>query len=392
MAETADIVVIGGGVIGCSIAFSLAKRGIHNIVVLEKNFVASGATGKSSACIRQHYSTEVTSRMVLRSLRVFENFADAVGGSAGFVRTGFLMGVPEKDRTALNKVIAMQQRVGIRTSLVGAEEIREIEPRTRVDDLVAGAWEPDSGYADPSDTTASFIRRAREMGVRLQQSTAVTGLKTAGDAIAEVLTDRGSIATATVVNAAGVWGDRVAAMAGVSIPLTVCRHQIRFVKRPPEVASSHPLFYDFVHQIYTRPEGRDLTLIGSMNPAEIHDRADPDRYNEGVDFDGTAEAVGYLCHRFPAFERGHFHSGYSGPFDVTPDWHPILDEAPGVRGLYIAVGFSGHGFKLSPAVGEMVAELVINGKRPDSDINVFRFNRFAEGQPIRGLYDEALMG
>jgi len=392
VSETADVVIIGGGVIGASIAFNLARRGIRDVIILEKNFIASGATGKSSACIRQHYSTECTSRMVLRSLRMFENFAEAVGGSAGFIKTGFLMGVPERDRAALEKTIAMQRRVGINTSLIGPDEIREIEPRVRVDDLAAGAWEPDSGYADPSDTTASFVRRAREMGVRLQQNTAVVGLKTAGGAIAEVHTDHGSIATSTVINAAGVWGDQVAAMAGVSIPLTVCRHQIRFVKRPAEAASPHPLFYDFVHQIYTRPEGRDLTLIGSMNPAEIHDRADPDRYNEGVDFDGTAEAVAYLTHRFPAFESGHFHSGYSGPFDVTPDWHPILDQAPEVRGFYIAVGFSGHGFKLSPAVGEMVADLVLDGKQPGSDIDLFRFTRFAEGALIRGAYEEALMG
>lgn len=292
MSETADVVIIGGGVIGASIAFNLAKRGIREVIIVEKNFIASGATGKSSACIRQHYSTECTSRMVLRSLRVFENFADVVGGSAGFIKAGFLMGVPEKDRAVLEKTIVMQRRVGINTSVIGPDEISEIEPRARVDDLAAGAWEPDSGYADPSDTTASFVRRARELGVRLRQNTTVLGLKTAGGAITEVHTDHGSIGTSTVINAAGVWGDRVAAMAGVSIPLTVCRHQIRFVKRPAEASTPHPLFYDLVHQIYTRPEGRDLTLIGSMNPAEINDRADPDRYNEGVDFEGTAEVVG----------------------------------------------------------------------------------------------------
>lgn len=390
--QTADVVIVGAGVIGASIAFNLAKRGIANVVVLEKNFVASGATGKSVACIRQHYSMEVTARMVLRSLRVFENFTDAVGGSASFIKTGYLMGVPESDRSALKKVVAMQRGVGINTRLISPEEIREIEPRVRVDDLVAGVWEPDSGYADPSDTTASFMRRARELGVRLHQGTEVVGLKIAGGAITEVGTNRGNFSTSTVINAAGGWGDRIAAMAGVQIPLTVCRHQTHCVKRPEGELSPHPLFYDLVQQIYTRPEGSGLTLIGSLDSAEVHDRVDPEWYDHGVDFDETVKMTGYLCHRFPAFEAGYFHSGYSGVFDVTPDWHPILDEVAGIRGLYIAVGFSGHGFKLSPAVGEMMAELVVAGKQPGSDIDVFRFTRFAEKQLIRGLYDKGVMG
>ena len=228
MAHTADIVIIGAGVTGSSIAFNLATRGITNVVVLEKNFIASGATGKSSACIRQHYSTEVTARMVRRSLDVFENFGDVVGGSAGFTRTGYLMGVPEQDLDALKKVVAMQRRVGINTRFIAPEEIREIEPRTRVEDLAGGAWEPDSGYADPSDTTSSFIRRARELGVQVHQGTEVTGIQLVGGAVAEVVTNKGRFSTPTVIDAAGAWGDRIAAMVEVAIPLTVCRHNICF--------------------------------------------------------------------------------------------------------------------------------------------------------------------
>jgi sarcosine oxidase subunit beta len=204
MATTADAVIIGAGVTGASIAFNLARRGVTNVAVLDKGAVASGATGKSSACIRQHYSTEVTARMVRRSLKVFENFADLVGGAASFVKTGYLMGVGQRDHAALKKVVAMQQQVGIRTKLVSPQEIREVEPRLRVDDLVAGAYEPDSGYADPSDTTNSFLRRAREMGVRLFQNAEVTSLRTAGGKISEVMTSRGSFSSPVVINAAGV--------------------------------------------------------------------------------------------------------------------------------------------------------------------------------------------
>ena len=184
MAKTVDVVIIGAGVMGASIAFNLARRGISNVAVLEKNFIAAGATGKSSACVRQHYSTEVGARMVMRSLEIFQNFSEIVGGPAGFVKTGYLMGVGERDHQALKKVIAMQQAVGIKTSLLSPKEIREIEPRVSIHDLAAGAWEPDSGYADPSDTTNAFMRRAREMGVRLCQNTQVTGLKATAGAIA----------------------------------------------------------------------------------------------------------------------------------------------------------------------------------------------------------------
>ena len=391
MAITADVVIIGAGVMGASIAFNLAQRGITNVAVLEKNFIAAGATGRSSACLRQHYSTEVGARMVLSSLEVFRNFSEVVGGTAGFVQTGYLMGVGERDHEALKKVIAMQQRVGINTSLLSPKEIKEIEPRVSTHDLVAGAWEPDSGYADPSDTTNAFIRRAREMGACLYQNTRVIGLKTTAGAITEVATSRDSFSAPVVINAAGVWGDRIAAMAGVHVPITVCRHQIRLIKRPATAVASHPMFYDFQHQFYSRPEGRDLTLVGTLDPTEINDRIDPDRYNDGVNAEQTPDVVAALCDRFPGFEAGHMHSGYSGPFDVTPDWHPIIDEAPGVRGFYLALGFSGHGFKLSPAVGEMVAELVINGKRAESDVHTFRYSRFAENQPVRGMYDEGLM-
>jgi glycine/D-amino acid oxidase-like deaminating enzyme len=392
MAKTADVVIIGAGVMGASIAFNLALRGITNVAVIEKNFIAAGATGKSSACVRQHYSTEVGARMVLRSLEVFRNFSEVVGGTAGFVQTGYLMGVGERDHQALKKVIAMQQAVGINTSLLSPKEIEEIEPRVSTHDLVAGAWEPDSGYADPSDTTNAFIGHAREMGVRLYQNTQVIGLKKAAGAIKEVNTSQGSFSAPVVINAAGVWGDRIGAMVGIHIPITVCRHQIRLIKRPAAAIASHPMFYDFQHQFYCRPEGRDLTLMGTLDPAEINDRIDPDRYNDGVNAEQTLDAVTALCDRFPVFEAGHMHSGYSGPFDVTPDWHPIIDEAPGVRGFFLALGFSGHGFKLSPAVGEMVAELVISGKRAESDVNTFRYSRFAENQPVRGMYDEGLMG
>ena len=391
MARTADIVIIGGGVTGCSIAYHLVRRGIRNVAIVEKSFLASGATGKSSACVRQHYSTLETCRIVLHALRFFENFAEHTGGrTASFTRVGYLLGVDDRLRVPMEKSVALQQSVGIDSRLITPAEMREIEPRLRVDDFVAGCYEPEAGYADPSQTTQGFAAAAREGGATILAQTEVLGLSLSGGRVTGVDTNRGEIQAPVVINAAGTWGDRIGRMAGLEIPLTVCRHKINFFTRPAGARDPHPLVYDFVKNIYTRPETGGLTLVGPLDPEELDDRADPDRYNEGVTFEETAEAMERAMHRFPVMEQGEVAKGYAGCFDVTPDWHPILDESQ-VGGFYLAVGFSGHGFKLSPAVGDMVAQLVVDGKKPTDDVNAFRFSRFAEGKPIRGTYGDWLM-
>jgi glycine/D-amino acid oxidase-like deaminating enzyme len=391
MSQTADVVIIGGGVIGCSIAYHLVRRGAGNVVLVEKSFLASGATGKSSACIRQHYTTPETCRMVLHALRFFESFAEHTGGrTASFTRVGYLLGVDDRLRVPMEKSVALQQSVGIQTRLVTPAEMREIEPRVRVDDFVAGCYEPESGYADPSQTTHALAAAAREGGARIMEGAEVLGLSIAGGRVTGVSTSRGDIHAPVVINAAGIWGDRIGRMAGVDVPITVCRHKINFFTRPAGATDPHPLVYDFVKNIYTRPETGGLTLVGPLDPEECNDRADPDRYNEGVSFEETADAMERAMHRFPVMEHGEVAKGYAGCFDVTPDWHPILDESS-VKGFYLAVGFSGHGFKLSPAVGDMVASLVVDGKRPGDDVHAFRFSRFAEGKPIRGTYGDWLM-
>jgi glycine/D-amino acid oxidase-like deaminating enzyme len=391
MVGTADVVIIGGGVIGCSIAHHLAASGVRKVVVVEKKFLASGATGRSSACIRQHYSTPETCRMVLQSLRFFEAFEQHTGGwTASFVRVGYLLGVDDRLRKPMEASVTLQQSVGIATRLVTPQEMREIEPRVRVDDFVAGCYEPESGYADPAQTTNGFAGAARDRGARILEDVEVVAILTEHGRVTGVRTSVGEIQAPVVVNAAGIWGDRVGRMAGIELPITVCRHKISFFTRPTEAASPHPLVYDFVTNIYTRPETGGLTLVGPLDADELADRVDPDRYNEGVTFEETADAMERAVHRFPVMEQGEVARGYAGCFDVTPDWHPILDHST-VRGFYLAVGFSGHGFKLSPAVGAMMARLVTDGKTPEDDVDAFRLSRFAEGKPIRGTYGDWLM-
>src|SRR5439155_12709851 len=260
------------------------------------------------------------------------------------------------------------------------KEMHDVEPRVRVDDFVAGCYEPEAGYADPAGTTQGLAGAARDGGARILEDTEVLGITTAGGRVTGVRTSRGEIAAPVVVNAAGIWGDRVGRMVGVDVPISVCRHKISFFTRPTEAASPHPLVYDLVQNIYTRPETGGLTLVGSLE-SELGDQADPDRYNEGVTFEETADAMERAVHRFPVMEQGQVAKGWAGCFDVSPDWHPILDESP-VPGFCVAVGFSGHGFKLSPAVGDMMARLIVDGKTPADDVHAFRLSRFAEGKPI----------
>jgi glycine/D-amino acid oxidase-like deaminating enzyme len=286
--------------------------------------------------------------------------------------------------------VALQRSVGIDTRLVSPAELHELEPRLRTDDFVAGCYEPASGYCDPAETAQGFARAARARGVRVLENTEVVGLRTEGSRVRGVRTSAGDIEAPVVVNAAGLWAARVGALAGVEIPITVCRHKISIVSWPQEARRPHPMVYDFVTNIYTRPEMGDHILVGGLDAEESHDLADPDQFREGVSFDESMEALARVGHRFPVLEQGRIARGYAGCFDVTPDWHPVLDRV-GPEGFHVAAGFSGHGFKLSPAVGAMVAALVAEGPGGHPDLPTFRLSRFAEGKPIRGTYGDWLM-
>ena len=390
MTERAGVAIVGGGVMGASIAYHLARRGARDVVVLEKGVVASGATGKSSACVRQHYSTPQTCRMALEALRFFEQAGEHLGGrDVGFVRTGCLLVADARLEKEMAATVELQRGVGIATRLVSRAEMRAIEPRVATDDVATGCFEPDSGYADPVATAQAFAGAARALGARIMEETEVTGLAVDGSRVAGVDTSRGRVEAPVVINAAGLWSDRVARMAGVRLPITVCRHKISIVAWPEGDRRPHPMVYDFAGSIYTRPEAGGHILVGPLDD-ETPDRADPDRYREGVSFEESLEALARAGRRFPVLEGGSVARGYAGCFDVTPDWHPVIDQV-GPTGFHIAAGFSGHGFKLSPAVGRMAAALVLDGKRPGDDVDAFRLSRFAEGKPIRGTYGDWLM-
>ncbi len=391
MSESAEAVVIGGGSTGASIAFHLAERGVRGVVLLEKGALASGPTGRSTAIVRQHYSNEVTADMALTSLRVFQQWGDRVGGTCGFVRTGFLVGAREAERRALEGNVALQQGVGIDVRLVAPDELRRLEPGLFTEDLVAAAWEPEAGYCDPVSTTTSFAAAAQGRGARIVQGRAVTGIRLEGGRVTGVLTPAGPIATRVVVNAAGAWAGRLAAPLGVELPIEPSRHPVCAFRRPPDFGRAPMVYADFAHQFYMRPETGDLCLVGSIDPRDAAHLADPDRYEEGVNFETISDFAGRVSRRYPALERAFSRGGWAGIYDVTPDWHPVLDAIEEVPGLFVAAGFSGHGFKLCPAVGALMAGLVVDGRRDDR-LDFFRADRFRTGRLIRGRYDYSIVG
>ncbi len=393
MLLTADVVVVGAGITGSSAAFQLAQRGFK-VAVVEKRFVAAGSTGKSSAIIRQHYSNEITARMALYSLRVFTHFADAVGGDAGFVRTGFMVLVEPKDRVGLEENVAMHKRLGIDTRLISSEESRELDPALGGASAAALAYEPGSGYADPAFTTTGFIEAAKRHGAEVYQGVRVTGIEMKGGRVAGVKTTAGTIATAAVVNCANAWASEIGSMVGVPLPVRASRHQVATFQGPLPETRAHVAAADFVNHIYYRPEGGSLTLVGSIDAAEAEHHTDPDEYNESVDYEFIEDAAQRIRNRYPAMEHALSRGGWSGIYGVTPDWHPIIDEVPKDSHLFVAAGFSGHGFKLGPAVGVMVADMVTRASSPTAglDRSLFRYGRFAENTPIRGKYEYSIVG
>ncbi|MBV9175399.1 MAG: FAD-binding oxidoreductase [Chloroflexi bacterium] len=393
MPDRADVVVVGGGCTGTSIAWQLARRRAGRIVLLERDGIAAGATGRSSALVRQHYTHEALARMALRALHVFEHFGELVGGESGFRRTGFLVLVGPTDVAPLADNVAMHQRVGIDARLLTAHDVGDLDGRIAREDVGAAAWEPRSGYADPVLTTNSYAAAARALGVELRIGVDVTGVTATSGRITRVETTAGPIETGAVVVAAGYRTARLVAPLGVEVSLRPIRHAIAIVQRSDDFGREHPVVSDRINGSYYRPEGQNLTLVGTTAPYEGVEDAAVD-----VDRSATSEEletlVGRFCRRFPDQDTAVLRRGYTGVYDCSPDLQPLLGPVPHVKGLHLAVGFSGHGFKLSPVVGELVAEKFVEGRTSVVDIDLFSPARFAEGRPISSQrsYSVATLG
>lgn len=383
--DTAAVVVVGAGAVGCSIAFHLTRAGVRDVVVVDKGGICSGMTYRSGALVRLHYTNEHEARVALCAYRYFHNWREIVGGDCGFVQTGFLMVVGPEDVDRLRANVAALQALGVETEVVSAAEIAEAQPFARVDDIGAAAYEPLSGYADPHKTTIALADAARGLGATFHTGRAVTGLRVHAGRIVGVDTAHGPIDTDTVVVAAGPWAPRLLATAGVDFPIRPTLAEIALFRRPAPVAEGHMVYIDRVSGTYFRPQSPRLTFVGA---GRGHARAaDPDTLLDGVTPEHAAFARERVSHRIPAFAGSEAAMGHQGAYDMSPDGKAILDRAPGVDGLFIAGGFSGTGFKKSPAVGLLISELITEGAAHSVDIRPFRLSRFAEGAEIHGPHE-----
>ncbi len=383
MAQTADALIIGAGVHGASLAFHLAQRGLRPWVV-ERKFVAAGATGRSSGLVRMHYDLRLESELVWRSFPYFKHWDDLVGsGSCGFVRTGFLRLVPPQYEEALRANVRMQQALGIPTLLVTAEDVRRLAPYFHTADFSVAAYEPESGFADPPATAAGFLEAARRLGARLQTGVAVTAVLTDDSRVYGVrLSDGTEIHAPWVVNAAGAWAPRVAQMVGLELPLTTWSHDVMFVRQPQGVEPWHPTVIDDLNEMYFRPEQGGLTLVGLEVGNPLGE--DPDTPTEHPHPGFVERAVAHLCRRIPEMEHGSLHSAHRGYDGLTrPDQRAILGPA-GPEGFWLNCGHSGTGFKIAPATGRSLAEWMLDGAPHTVDIRPFGLERFAQGRLLRG--------
>src|SRR6266581_8416862 len=387
MADTADVVVVGGGVNGASIAWALASRGVKRVVLCEKGALASGASGRSSALVRMHYTNETDARLAFASFAIFRDWTEIMGGGPPvFTPTGFVNVVAAPYTDNLRKNVEMLRQIGINTIALSPAELQDLQPHANVDDIGAAAYEPESGYANPADTVEGLRRRATELGARILQWTGVTKIVRRESRVIGVETTAGRIEAGAVVVAAGAWAPHLCRGIGLEIPARAKGIDTVVVTRPDDLAEPHVIFIDNVQGSYLRPESGILTIVGV--PCQDWD-LDPDG---PMSLPSEAPSVGaqILTHRIPAMERATLARGYRAFDCYSPDRHAILGRVDGVDGLYLATAFSGSGFKIAPAVGMCLAELILDGRAKTVDIEPFSLSRFAQGRSPDGPYPYAL--
>ena len=382
MTQNYDAIVIGAGVVGVSVAFHLAERGLKP-VILERKEIAAGATGRSSGLVRMHYDLGSDSRLAWVSFQYFKNWRERVEGESGFTRTGFLNIEPAERVEHMRANVEMHKRIGISSSIISAADVKKMVPAFSTDDFEIAAYEPESGYADPAMTSQSFLDAAKSKGTLYRQDCEVTGLMVSGDKMTGVETSRGTYNAPVVVNAAGAWAASIGNMAGLKIPLDTWTHDVAHFRRPA-VIGDHPTVIDDSLSMYFRPDTGGLTLVALEDNNRLGESPDADSTYVAKDF--VERAADRICKRMPAMEMASVQSTHVGRDGLTPDQRAVLGQA-GPQGFYLATGFSGTGFKTSPAVGLCMSELIVDGKSKTMDISPFALERFERGQMLKGEHD-----
>ncbi|HTZ96835.1 MAG TPA: FAD-binding oxidoreductase [Terriglobales bacterium] len=382
--KTADFVILGAGVMGTSIAFQLARRKAGTIAILDKDHVGRGGSGRSSGLIRMHYSYPPEVQLALISLSIFQRWQHYVGAPGDFRQIGFVRIVHPNDTEKLKRNVDLQRRVGVEVMLIGQDELRELEPDWNVDDVTIAAYEPDSGYGDGAGVANDFLNRARELGVTYLPRTQATGLRVESGRVLAVMTDQGEIATQAVVVAMGPWTRPLLQRVGLDVPIETEFHQVAILKNAAGMKGGGCACIDSATGTYFRSDGPDKFLVGDFyGPRPV----DPDNFQQRPSEAELEPLIERASRRIPKLENAEVMRGVTGVYDMTPDSRPLLGAVPEISGLYLCAGFSGMGFKISPAVGLVMSELLLDGRNTIMDISPFRPSRFAEGEPIIAPYE-----
>ena len=366
----AQVVIIGGGIIGVSTAYHLAKRGLTDVILLERDLLAQGSTGLSVGGIRQQFSHPANIKLSQESVRVFERFEEEFGVDIKFHQAGYLfLGRREETWREFLSSVETQRNLGVPVEILAPEGIRRRWPYLNVEDILGGTFGPKDGYADPYLVTMGFAGAARKLGVQVEELTKATEIKTAGGKVQGVLTTRGPVSCPVIVNAAGAWAAEVARMAGLDLPVKPYRRQVFMTAAFEALPKPVPMIIDQDISFYLR--GADPGIILGMS-----DPDEPSSFHLNVDREFMEKVVEEAIHRVPALETARILRGWAGLYEVTPDDNPIIGGIPVLSGFYCACGFSGHGFQQGPAVGRILSQLIVEGSA-DLDLKPFAYDRFA---------------
>ena len=382
--RTTDIIIVGAGVMGASLAFHLARRNAGRIVVLDKNHVASGGSSRSSALIRMHYSFPAEVQLALVSLNIFQHWREIVGEEGVFRRTGFVRIVHPHETERLRRNVAMQRSLGANVRLIDREELRSLEPDWSLNDVELAAYEPDSGYGDGNVVASDFLARARDTGATYLPKTCVTSLSIHDGLVRGVRTETCEIHAPVVVIATGPWTRPLLQPVGFDPPIETEYHQVAILKNAPVMKSGGCACIDSVTATYFRSDGGDKFLIGDFYGKRP---VDPDNFPQRASESDLEEIIERASRRVPKLENAEVIRGVTGVYDMTPDSRPLLGPVPGIEGLHLCAGFSGMGFKISPAIGLVMSELILDGVAKTVDASAFRPERFAQADPIRAEFE-----
>ena len=375
MEQVADVVIIGGGVIGLSIAYHLGQRKAGKIVLLEKGQLGEGSTSRCVGGIRTQFSTEINIRFSLESMKTFDHFEEEFGVNPEFKRIGYLfLATTDQEVKVFQQNLILQKQFGIPVEWLHPDEIRRRFPYLKMDDILGGTFSPRDGYAGPSEVLSGFTNGARRAGVRIYEGVEAKEILVDKGRVTGVRTNGGEISSPVVVDAGGPYASLVAEMAGLRIPVKPLRRQV-FVTAPFHlIDQTIPLTIDFHRGWYFRQEVDGLLLSGPLD-------REPS-FNTNTDYEAMVEASENAIYRVPALEKAQIARGWAGLYEISPDNHAILGKVPGLEGFILANGFSGHGFQHSPAVGKVISELILEGKAKTIDISSLSIERFERGELI----------